>query len=293
MKRTQKRILGFFGLTLVVAATFFAAMLPGPEASAIDTVTDNLVVRVIGDKPNVEIEKIENDSAFVNPIQSVPISYESVDKVVVTIEYTDANNITRSYTIKTIDDIGYAAGSDVIDLDLSAPGFGYGRYVLRVSGEVEGKVLDQDSVAFSFYPVIATVSEDPDNGLIYADLEYDDTNGDIDRFEINLYDKYGNLVKGFPTITATPPTKRVELPFSKYDLPFGEYTVSVITYGKNGQVLYKAYDTIANYEAIKTPDTGNAFKNLNISQTDYLITGLVVFFLVGISGLWFVKTHKR
>ena len=293
MKRTQKRVLGFFGLTLVVAATFVAAMLPGPEASATNTVTDRLVVRVISDNPNVEIEKIENGSAFVNPIQSIPFTYESVDRVVVTLEYTDAEGVTHFYTIKTIDGIDYEAGSDTIDLNLSDPGFGYGQYVFRVSGEVDGSVLDQDSVAFSFYPVIATVSEDPDNGLIYADLEYDDTNDEIDRFEINIFDKYGNPVKGFPTITATPPTKRVELPFSKYDLPFGEYVVSVTTFGKSGQVLYKSYDTIANYEAVKTPDTGNAFKNLNISQSDYLITGLVVFFLVGISGLWFVKTHKR
>ena len=57
MKKTHKKILGLFGLVLVVAVTVFAAFLPAPKTQAVDTttVTDTISVRVVGSTPVVNL----------------------------------------------------------------------------------------------------------------------------------------------------------------------------------------------------------------------------------------------
>ena len=49
-------------------------------------------------------------------------------------------------------------------------------------------------------------------------------------------------------------------------------------------------------EDIVVPNTGGLFESLNISQSDYLITGLIIFFVVGVGGAIFIaksKNYKR
>ena len=42
-----------------------------------------------------------------------------------------------------------------------------------------------------------------------------------------------------------------------------------------------------------TADTGGLFKNLNISRTDYLVTGIGLFLVVGIGSIVFISKHNR
>ena len=75
--------------------------------------------------------------------------------------------------------------------------------------------------------------------------------------------------------------------------------------------MYKDYDVDLKYDTagvpdtdgegdkdksdVDVPDTGGLFAGLNISKSDYLITGLAIFFLTGITGLFFIirKKNKR
>ena len=81
MKKTQKRILGFFGLMTVAVMTVVAVAIPNPGVSAVSGVTDTVVIRVVGDSPNVNIGGIEPGTVTINPQKDLTIAYENVGKV--------------------------------------------------------------------------------------------------------------------------------------------------------------------------------------------------------------------
>lgn len=294
MRKTKKRVFGLLSLALVVATTVFAALLPGPEASAITSVTDTISVRVVGSVPDVNITSPANNSVFVIPDQSLSFDYENVGDVLVTIAYTNKDNETSSYILANFD-ADYNAGTYSHDLRLLEEGYGYGKYLVTIKGtglavdeETGGRVYDEDLVEFWFFPVTGEAAEDENDGLIYLDLEYDKENEDIDTIGINVYDENGNLVTAMSPIKVKAPGDRVELPFSEKDMASGRYRLEITAYNAAGEALYNPYVTYVNYEAIPVPDTGGLFMNLNISRTDYLITGLLIFFPVAIFGLVFI-----
>ncbi|MBR0479758.1 hypothetical protein IJJ49_00620 [Candidatus Saccharibacteria bacterium] len=296
MKRTHKRILGFFGLTLVAITTVFAASLPTPEANAVTTLTDTISVRVVGAVPDVNLISPEPGSEMVSPSQTIAFDYENVETVTITLKYTDVDGNEYEYILQTYD-TDYEAGSITYNLDLSEANYGYGEYVVTISGDGFDGVKDEDSLSFSYYPIVAESREDEDTGLIYVDLEYEGDDGtgtgEVAKIEINVYDEDGNLVTPLSPITVTPPETSVEIPFSDYDLPSGTYKIEVVAYDDEDNELYRAYTLYIVYEAIPVPDTGALFKNLNIAQADYLITGLIAFFAFGLFGIFFIAKKQK
>ena len=100
MKRIHKRILGLCGLALVVAVTIFAAFLPTPETQAISTsVTDTIVVRVIGTKPNIYFTSPGNDYDFLDPNQSFTYNYEHIKEAEFILEYIDEEGHVHTYPL--------------------------------------------------------------------------------------------------------------------------------------------------------------------------------------------------
>lgn len=299
MKKTKKRVFGLLSLVLVVATTIFAAFLPGPEASALTSVTDTISVRVVGSTPDVNIISPSNNSVFVFPDQILSFNYENVGDVLATIKYTDKNGDTHNYNFVEFD-ANYDADTFSDDLNLLGTNYGYGEYLLAVKGvglaideETGGRVYDEDFVEFWFYPVIGEASEDENDGLIYLDLEYDKENENIDTIGINIYDENGNLVTAMSPIKVKAPGDRVELPFSEKDMTSGKYRIEITAYNEDEEALYNPYITYVNYEAIPVPDTGGLFMNLNISRADYLITGLLIFFPIAIFSLVFVMKGRN
>jgi hypothetical protein len=308
MKRAQKKIFGFLGLIFVIVTTIIAAKIPAPVASAISSVTDTIVVTVVGSVPDVNVSGITNGEATLEP-NAVTVSYENVTNVEVSAKYTNADGITIS---KVIDSFPSSYGHDAksydlfgADAGLLGAGFGYGKYVINVKGTNESGVYDEDLVSFEYLPLVAELEEDEDTGKIYTDLEYnaddgtEDSDGDVAKIIINVYDKDGNLVEGLSPIEVTPPTTKVELPFEKYNVPSGRYTIAITSYDRDNNKLYKPYILTLDYEAVIVPNTGGFFRELNISKEDYLVTGLLVFFIVGVVALGIIlkdgkkKSHKR
>ncbi len=97
MKKAKKQCLGFFGLALVTAMTVVAANVPIPEASATTTI-DSVSVRVVGDAPELSISGITNDAFYVDMERAFAVEYENIEKIVVTLEYTDldGNTVTKA-----------------------------------------------------------------------------------------------------------------------------------------------------------------------------------------------------
>ena len=299
MKKTKKRVLGLLGLVLVVVTTIFAAFLPGPEVSAeggAATVTDTISVRVVGSQPDILNIKPESGSIFVYPDQNLSFDYENVEYLTITIFYTDKDDVTHKIDLLTVDDpesfVDYIAGTYSKPLDLFAENFGYGEYRVHIEGIGSDGVADIEDVAFSLYPVYGTIDE-TDDGLTYLDLHYDTTNSDIKTIGIEIYDENGNLMNAISPITVSSPDIRIELPFSENNLATGKYKIEITAYNVTGTALYKPYATYYYYENIPAPNTGRLFKGLNISRTDYLVTGLLIFFSVSVLGIIFITRSKN
>ncbi len=294
MKKTKKRVLGLLGLVLVVITTIFAAFLPSPEASAegsITSVTDTISVRVVGSVPDILNVKPINGSVFIYPDQDLSFDYENVEYLTITIRYTDKDDVEHIIPLLEKDDpesfVDYIPGSYSTPLDLLAEDYGYGEYRVEIVGIGFDDVKDFETVEFALYPVIGEANE-ADDGKVYLDLQYDTENENINTIGINIYDENGNLVNVLSPITVNAPDMRVELPFAENNLPTGNYRIEITAYNAEGEALYKPYITYYYYEMIPVPNTGALFSNLNISRTDYLVTGLIIFFLAAILGIVFI-----
>lgn len=294
MKKTKKRVLGLLGLVLVVITTIFAAFLPSPEASAegsITSVTDTISVRVVGSVPDILNVKPINGSVFIYPDQDLSFDYENVEYLTITIRYTDKDDVEHIIPLLEKDDpesfVDYIPGSYSTPLDLLAEDYGYGEYRVEIVGIGFNDVKDFETVEFALYPVVGEANE-ADDGKVYLDLQYDTENENINTIGINIYDENGNLVNVLSPITVNTPDMRVELPFAENNLPTGNYRIEITAYNAEGEALYKPYITYYYYEMIPVPNTGALFSNLNISRTDYLVTGLIIFFLAAILGIVFI-----
>ena len=298
MKKTKKRVLGLLGLILVAITTIFAAFLPTPEASATDTttVTDTITVRVVGDTPDVAITSPIVESGerliFVIPDQDLSFIWSNTEYVAITVHYTNKDGETRDTQIYSLHDPKYQPGDLTYLIDFLGSEYGYGEYRVDIEGVGFGGVTDEDSVEFSFYPVYGETFEGEENGLIYLDLHYDTESENIETIKVNIYDENGNLVSEMSPITVQSPNTEVELPFAENNMPTGNYRIEIVAYDEDGEVLYLPYYTNAYYKAIPVPDTGAPSIILNISKTDYLVTGLIIFLLLAIFGIIFVAKGR-
>ena len=290
MKRIPKKILGLFGLLLVAVMTIVAAALPGTGVQAVSSVTDTIVVRVVGYGPDVSITEPESGSVFLDPERTIEYDYEHVTNLQIIVDYTDKDGKIHAYII---DD--YApdkeAGNGKFTLDLSEERFGYGEYIVRIVGESKSGEPAQSAIKFSYYPFIADVEEDEDSGDPTVILDYDDDNEDLEVIEINVYDGDGKLVK-FSPVKVKPTDKDATLPFADNNLPKGKYKIVVTAY--NGEdKLFKEVTLYFDYDPIPVPNTGNFLQKLNISKADYLITSLLVFFAISLVSITFVIRKKN
>ena len=311
MKKTQKNLLGLFGLSLVVAVTAFAACLPGPGASAASSVTDTVIVRVVGPAPNVEVTGVESGSTITDGGQTLDITYESIDELKVDIKYTDKDGNESTFNIWD-DYYDYVPGELPIDLNLIQ--YGYGEYEITVRGDGSDGGFDEETIVFEYIPVAGTATSEEGTGDPIIDLDYVpgdgvDPNG-VETIIINVYDDEGNLIDELSGIVVNKDTGEITLPFGESGLPDGSYTIELIALNADGDELYKPYIIEFNYTAggeepvvpdsggTDVPDTGGLFGGLNISKTDYLVTGLLIFFTAGIGGVIFIvkrnqKSSKR
>ena len=193
-------------------------------------------------------------------------------------------------------------------IDINASEYGYGKYIVSVKGVGYDGVYDEDSVLFYYLPVYARAEVDSVTGKHYVDMEYaayegeveegEELKGEVAKIIINVYDKDGVLVEALSPIEVLPPVTRVEIPFAAKEMPSGTYTISVSAYGIDGDELYKPYVLTTEYKAAEVPDagapdTGGLFQNLNISKEDYLVSGLIVFFVLGIVAFGIVARNKK
>lgn len=184
-------------------------------------------------------------------------------------------------------------------IDIDAADYGYGTYVVRAKGIGERGVFDEDTVVFYYVPLVATVVEDEKTGDYYVDLDYiaddgtEETAGNVKTITINVYDENDNLITSLSPIQVVAPTDKVILPMEEKDLPTGIYKVEAIAYNAEGEMIYQPFWTQFYYEKIEVPDTGSFFGQFNITKTDHLLTGLIIFVAVVAGGVLIIMKTSR
>lgn len=313
MRKTQKNILGVLGLLLVVAMTIVATFVPGLGVSATSTMTDNITVRVVGSTPNVEIKGIDPDASLVNPKQTIIVEYENLEELKVVIIYKDKNGVEHEETLVNTT-VPPESGQYPVNIDLSDSRYPYTDYTIVATGTGYDGVSDEEYVEFSLVPFDAEMEENeetPDRPEIiidYCDGTPSDCekNSEIKRIEIKIFNEDGELVTPLSPIDVTPPMDSIIIPFDEYDLPPGEYKIVITAYDQDDNVVYvktlikviKGQDDGDKEDVIpvpdtNAPDTGGLLKNLHISKADFLITGLLIFFVAAIFAIVFIARRNR
>ena len=214
------------------------------------------------------------------------------DKVVITIVDKDTGEVVKR---EEIDNPGDSVNVDFGDL-------GPGNYDVVVDYyDDQGNKIDSTTT-----PVVKSDT----SGKVELDVvpEVDA----VETIEVNIYDENGELVRivkidpGTGTVYVydadgnlidTIPNGYVngKLVVPMDGLASGDYTIEIVYRDANGNIVGIPYSAKANYTAKATPvpDTGAFFQNLNISKEDYLITGLLIFFVFAVVGFGIVARGRR
>ncbi len=284
MKKTQKTIFGFLGLLTVVAMTVIAAVIPSPGASA-NSMTDTINVRVVGSVTNVKFKKPSENTITTNDMISFAFDYENASSARLALSYTNKNGDTVSLPdYESYPDLDYGAGTENGSFNIPAHGLSYGKYVLSLYAKgAEGTEVFYDSVSVEYIPVIAEAEQNEDDGLV--DLDLSDFTDEVEKVDIYVD---GELIA---TVDKKDFDETVKLDFG--ERTSGEYKIEVIAKDADNKTLYKAYEINVHYEGLEAPNTGFFFQGLNISKEDYLITGLIIFFVFGVVAFGIVARGSK
>lgn len=284
MRKTQKRILGLFGLLVVAAMTITAAIMPDMRASAVSSITDTVQIRVVGSVPDAKFTKPEENIITTANKQTYGFSYENVTDVRLAITYVGEDGVLNLPNYKVYHNPDHNPGTVTDHIDLTSGGFSYGKYKfsLFATGS-EGTELPYDSVSIDFLPVIASSEQNDEDDMI--DVKIDSVADEVESVDIYVD---GKLVK---TVPRDELDKIIKIPMD--GKTSGNYVISIVAKGPENKKLYLPYDMNVDYEKTKVPNTGVFFQNLNISKEDYLVTGLIVFFVIGIVAFGIIARDNK
>ena len=236
--------------------------------------------------------------------QPIDLTYSNMDKYTISITFIDDEGIEHTEILDDVENID-GSGNATYDFRHFGEIYGYGKYIITVTGTGIDQSSVQDTIEFEYVAVLPETGVNPDNSNPTLDLDYitDDpglSEDDIvDHITIDILDGNGNPIPGLSPVTVKPPLKDIEIPFDQYDLPNGDYTLVITPYNAADEALFKQFTILIHYggeEPIVVPstaDTGGLFKNLNIASSDYLITGLGIFLIVGFSAIVFLGKKGR
>jgi hypothetical protein len=283
--------------------TILAAFMPNNSASAAtpNSMTDNVTVQVIDSVPAVEVLNPKSGEMISSLDETLKVHYDNISNFTVTITFIDENGVEHTEVIDEVEPDQEHGDLDIPFREFGAD-YGYGEYIIKVTGVgVDGSEVE-DAVKFEYVAVTADVKMDEETGITDIKLDYADEDPDLDEEDkvakvvINVYDEGGNIVDEISPIEVNAPGKEVTIPFDDYNLPSGDYTIVITPYNASGKELYKELTFVVHYNGLLVPstaDTGGLFTNLNIAKSDYLITGVIVFSLIGIAGIVFISRKNR
>lgn len=289
MKKTHKKVVGLLSLGAVAGMTVFAATLPSPSASATSTFTDTMVVRVLGNAPDVTLLQPGGNISVVGPNQKLEFNYENVKSIKIALRHTSSVN----GAVTVVDDFADIDANNVpgtFSEMLNLNDYGYGTFEFTITAENENGVMDVEAVVITYSQLessMAIDNEDPSKVTIKLDYE---GIGTPDHSDVKVTNADGDEVFAGAIV---PPDDKLEILFDEIDgLVAGDYTITVTSYDEYGNIIYTK-DYTYKYELAAVPNTGSFFKDFNVSKEDFLITGLIMFFAISMVGIGIIAKRKH
>lgn len=308
MKKTTKKILGLVGLATVGLMTAIAIGIE--PASALDPTSDpaddsasvEINVSVISSiETDGHIQKPLHGSTTANPKIPVEVVYSRALEIHYYLQYENGEVIELPATIFE----GQPSGIDSWTLDLGQYGHGFGKYTL--TARVHGDIDVEDSVQFEYRSVSV------DDGIYEKDgIKTDDdgqitlhvdTDSKVTTVKFELQDLDGNPVVGIdgqPIVLTygVGEINPLEIDFGAFGIPQGEYRFRITGYDAAGTQVGDVYYLYVHFWAANlplVPNTGGSiFAGLNLSRSDYLTSGLIIFGLAAVIGFVFLRRrHSR
>lgn len=299
MEKTRKKILGFLCLAATIAITVVAACLPTAQSSAVGGANTNITLRVLGPIADVTITEspesiIESTIPIViDPNQTIVFTHEHVDPVIAVIAYLpfgipDGTDYTYTEVYHELTDYQPGSVTTILNLD----DYGYGHFIFTVTGDGDSG-YDEDSVAFDYSALVIDAEQEVPGENPTTDLYYDDEV--VDYIIVTILDENGNEIPGVDPIRVPSGVHEIELPFIENDLPSGNYIIKADPYDEDGNIVpnIAVDDLLYIAPDLEVPNTGGPLGMLNLSRTDYIATGVIIFFSGAIFAIIMLKKQRK
>ncbi|MBQ3469625.1 hypothetical protein IJH16_01480 [Candidatus Saccharibacteria bacterium] len=302
MRKQKKQLLGFAGLALVAGMTVFACNLPTNAVSTTGGDAD-VYVRVYSHTFETRIEAPLDGQVFTDNIVSFAELHSKANNVKYYLTHVGENG----YSDETFELTEYEVSGVEVDgrtefnLNLDTYG-GFGTYIFKSVITSSTGRTQEDSVKFRFEAIYSPDEEivsDPSKDTIDVDVYY---SAGVKLITFEIQDKNGNRVSRVFGHIASSQTSSgrdmVALNIGNLGIESGEYVIVIKGYDNLDQtgnpigtdsvkLIYTAPDSP------NVPNTGSLLAALNISSSDFLVTGIIGFIAISVISLFVIKRANR
>lgn len=289
MKKTKKRLLGFLGLAVIVVAGLVAYRTVNYDAEAVSSITDEIIVKVYDKYPHVKITDPANEAILVGAPHTITYEWENSQYADFTLSYNGTVITTWHEDYGHFEPGEHPTGSGSHDISLNE----YGKYILSVSAVGEAGPVFTDSIAiYRLSTSVSYIGANDDNDPRF-NIQYEP---EIKKLEVQIFSEDGTQqITDLITIDvpegSTSLEKLIEMPAGT---PTGRYKIVVNGLDAENKIISDSSFTFFEYNSpIAVPDTGQNRLNLNIARTDFLITGLLIFFAATIAAIFLLNRKNE
>ncbi len=321
MKRKTKRLLGVFGLAVVVAMTAIACALPTPEAYAEDINANSDVtikVTVVGAGSTATLVKPVNDEVVKSNIVPVEYNFQKMKVIYTNLSCTSTGRAAGDPVVVDTYEVPEetVSGTRSFNMDLNAWGVQADATckVFLTGKSTDDKDIQDPGVQFAYRAMNVDMGdkEDENNGKPTTDEKGDPevtigVSSDVYSLLLQVYDASHNpvfvnkdgveepILVSRDKFDLTNGSYKTNLPMSKYGAKSGWYELVAIAYGQDGKevISMNTYRFYYDANTPNVPGTGTVMENLNISKSDYVATGLIAFGAVAVFGVYLVARRSR
>ena len=296
----KKQLLGFGGLALVAGITAVAYNLPTSATSAGGDV--DVVVQVYNTNFETKIQSPLDGDKFTDGVITFKEIHSKANNVKYYLTHIGENgepDVTYELTDYEVNG-DLVSGTTTFNLDLDNYG-GFGTYKFTsVITSSDGRT-GEDSVKFQYVSMDTPDDDAKEDEEGNVDIEVCYAAG-TKILTMEIYDKSGKLVATLTDyIVKNPETggcETIRIKVDDLDLDSGDYDIvikSYDNYDKTGEptgtiTIHLGY---TKPESPNVPDTGALLSSLNISRSDFLITGLIGFTAISLIALFVIKRANK
>lgn len=287
MSRACKRIAGLACLAFVVGITAVASGIPPVQEASAAGSDVTVQFQVVDGQYLVQIQNpVDGSISYSGETVTGKITYDLAQTITVSLVMPDGTEVVVG---------NYTPADKTGEIEVDLPVSEFGTYTLKVTGtNTSGDQMPGSAVAFDYRALTAGSEEGSDK--IKVEYGTGICKVGFQAYAITDTAKQNPLINpeyivDVPAANPVPSTVEV----SRADLGLGsdEYIIVINAYDcLNDEVVDSDEITVGGL--IEPPKTGAiSILGVTISQTDYLVTGLIVFILAAFFAMFLLSRRKK